>query len=43
LVQAREGAIASTSINKDCFAELEFAVGSNADVRLHGSHLRMTN
>jgi hypothetical protein len=41
LVQARESAIASTSINQHRFAKPEFVVGSNVDVGLHGSHLEM--
>jgi hypothetical protein len=39
LVQACEGAIASTPINKDCFGELKFNVGSDVDVGLHGYYL----
>src|SRR5208283_4726073 len=40
-VQAREGAIASTPINKHCFGEREFAIGSDVDVSFHDSHLEM--
>src|ERR1019366_67516 len=40
-VQAGEGTVASTPINKDCFGELEFVVGTDVDVSFHGSHLEM--
>ena len=38
-MEAGKGASASTPVDKHRFAELEFAVGSNADIGLHGSTL----